>query len=436
MNAHSDTPRFTPLPPDCRSVGLAVSGGADSVALLHLALDYARGREVQLTVIHFDHCIPEIDGSADAAFVAALAHAARLPFFTAANPSPGIPKGLSVEMAARAARFAFFARAVAELRLDAILTAHHADDVAETLLLRLTRGAGAQGLSGLRPESRVGGIRFVRPLLETNRRSLRAYLTARNLPFREDPTNTDLTIPRNALRHTLLPRLDPTGLQRSAAILREEDALLAQLTDAQWPQALRADRSLDLSGQPLPLQRRLLLRWLREEIRIEPGFDTVERLLALPRGLLTLAPGLRVKKDAALYRIAPARSLAPPPPPLCIEAPGTYAFGTFRITCRLTRGIHRETPAFGRFPASVSVTPGSLLVRTRKPGDRISPLGLNGSRKIHDVFIDSKVSVELRQTLPLFERAGEIIWLPGYRISASAALSQPNAPAWLLTVEQ
>ncbi len=432
MNAPPDTPRFAPLPPDCRSAGLAVSGGADSVALLHLALEHAAG--ARLAVLHFDHRIPGIDGAADAAFVQRLARAAGLPFMTAANPSPGAPKGHSPEMAARAARLAFFARAAAELKLDAILTAHHADDVAETLLLRLARGSGAQGLSGLRPESRVGPVRFLRPLLGCTRESLRRYLAERNLSWREDPTNTDLAIPRNALRHTLLPRLDPAGLQRSAAILREEDAFLADLADSHWPQALRPDASLDLASLPLPLRRRLLLRWLRDEIRVEPGFDAIERLLAMPDGILTLAPRRRVRKTGAAFHI-----IAPPPSPAPLEvpvaAPGDYAFGPFRITCRLFTGIHREPPAFGRFPISASVAPGPLLARTRRPGDRISPIGLDGSRKIKDVFTDAKVPDALRRRLPVFERAGAVIWLPGYRIAASAALPGPSAAAWLLTVD-
>ena len=210
-----------------RRIGLAVSGGADSVALLALMADLQASHGFDAVVLHVDHGLRP-DSSEDARFVESLAARHGLPFH-ALRTRVRRRRGESVEMAARRVRLAFFARMTALLGLDAIATGHHADDVAETFILRLARGAGPDGLAGLKPVSHVDGVTFIRPLLNVRDADLRRFLAERGLSWREDSTNADVSIPRNNVRHVILPflreHLDPRiteHLCKSAAILRGE----------------------------------------------------------------------------------------------------------------------------------------------------------------------------------------------------------------------
>ena len=208
-----------------RRLGLAVSGGADSTALLVLMADLRHQLDFDAFVLHVDHGL-RTDSAADAEFVRQLAAEHSLPFHCLHARVVRRPRE-SLEMAARRVRLDFFAKMTRELALDAIATGHHADDVAETFILRLARGSGPDGLAGLKRISRVGPVTFIRPLLDLRDSDLRRFLRERNIAWREDSTNTDTSIPRNHVRHVVLPwlreHLDPRiteHLCKSAAILR------------------------------------------------------------------------------------------------------------------------------------------------------------------------------------------------------------------------
>ena len=210
-----------------RRLGLAVSGGADSTALLVLMAGLRRALDFEAVVLHVDHGLRP-DSAADAAYVRSLAARFNLPFHMTRARIVRRPRE-SLEMAARRVRLAFFAKMMRTLALDAIATGHHADDVAETFILRLARGSGPDGLAGLKRISHVDGITFIRPLLDLNGATLRAFLRDRGLSWREDSTNADTSIPRNKVRHVILPwlraHLDPhitEHICKSAAILRGE----------------------------------------------------------------------------------------------------------------------------------------------------------------------------------------------------------------------
>ena len=207
------------------NIGLAVSGGADSTALAVAMAEMQPQLGFRAIVLHVDHGLRP-DSAADARFVKRLARELGLPFH-GTRVQVVRARGESLEMAARRERLAFFARMVRRLKLDAIATGHHADDVAETFLMRLARGSGAAGLAGLKRISHVNGITFIRPLLDLRDAELRDFLRRRNIAWREDATNTDTTILRNKVRHVILPWLkanfDPRLTEhicKSAAILR------------------------------------------------------------------------------------------------------------------------------------------------------------------------------------------------------------------------
>ena len=216
--------------PRAWKIGLAVSGGADSTALLVALADLRETMGFDAVVLHIDHGLRP-DSHDDARFVEALAARFGLPCRTLRARIRRRPRE-SLEMAARRTRLAFFARMTRELGLDAIATGHHADDVAETFIMRMARGAGPEGLAGLKPVSHVDGITFIRPLLGLRDADLRAYLRRRGLTWREDSTNADTSILRNKVRHVILPflreHLDPhitEHLCKSAAILRGDLSL-------------------------------------------------------------------------------------------------------------------------------------------------------------------------------------------------------------------
>ncbi len=230
-------PRF----PCTYRIGVAVSGGADSTALLVLLAELRQTHGFEAFVLHVDHGL-RTDSADDARFVRELATRYELPFHMTRAKIVRAP-GESIEMAARRVRLAFFEKMTRRLHLDAIATGHHADDVAETFILRMARGSGPEGLAGLKRISRVGVLTFIRPLLDLRDTDLRTFLRIRGISWREDSTNTDLSIPRNNVRHRILPwlreNLDPhitEHLCKSAAILRG---------DLQKPDSTLEDEVLD-----------------------------------------------------------------------------------------------------------------------------------------------------------------------------------------------
>ena len=272
-------------PPADAPALIGVSGGRDSVALLHLLV--ARGH--RLIVCHLDHTLRR-ESREDAEFVRELAarlgcecvaHRENVATFARKTKS-------SVETAAREARHAFFSRVGRRRGVHRLFLAHHADDQVETLLFNLLRGSGATGLGAMRSETTRGELQILRPLLGVWREEIDRYIAEHELAFREDASNADPRHTRNRLRHEVVPQLSKVfgrevrrALWRSAEILREEDALLAAS-----PELVAAhDRELPLAVvKPLPvaLQRRLLLAWLRARGIVNVGFEEVESV----RGLL------------------------------------------------------------------------------------------------------------------------------------------------------
>lgn len=348
-------------------VGLAVSGGADSTALLVLMSQLQASHGFEAVVLHVDHGLRE-DSASDADYVRGLAKCFGLPFHELRTKVTR-RKGESVEMAARRVRLGFFADAMVRYRLDCIATGHHMDDVAETFLMRLARASGAEGLAGLKPVSFVDGIVFIRPLLNVRGCDLRAFLEARGIPWREDSTNADTSILRNRVRHVVLPflrkELDPRIVEhicRSAGYLREACEGLTGSRGASVADGLRGEGTGCSQPRNPPKPSRYVL-----EIGHSVGFD------------------------------------------------------------RTAQGIG-EFPATASFEAS-SLHGRTLDVRTWRPGDWMRPCGFPHRRKLQDIFVTAKVPQGLRHELPIVADAdtGEVLWLPGYRVSESVRVSGPEA---------
>jgi len=275
------------FPPDARSL-IGVSGGRDSVALLHwlISLGYKK-----LIVCHLNHQLRGRSSDADARFVQELAAKYQVDFELAAANIRALAKKkkMSIEIAAREARYSFFAKAAKRHGCHTIFLAHHADDLVETFLINLFRGAGSAGLVAIRESStrRIDDVELtiVRPFLPVWRKEIDCYVREHRLRFREDASNKSLDPLRNRLRHRVIPFLEkvlgrnirPT-IWRAAAIAVEEENWI----DGQLPEYSDAELSVpQLRALPIALQRRAILKWLRAQNISEVGFDVVERVRSL-----------------------------------------------------------------------------------------------------------------------------------------------------------
>ncbi|HEV2094964.1 MAG TPA: tRNA lysidine(34) synthetase TilS [Chthoniobacterales bacterium] len=269
---------------------IGVSGGRDSVALLHWLNQ--RGFK-RLIVCHLDHKLRGRASRSDAAFVAALAekYGYEAEIGSVEVRRLAAQNGTSVEMAGRVARYQFFAQVAARRRCRSVLLAHHADDLVETALLNFLRGTGTAGVASIRAVSsrREGRLELtlVRPLLGVWRREIDAYVRRHALKFREDETNSRLDATRNRLRHRVLPYLQRQlgrdvrrAIWRAAQIWSDEEALLDSMTDAAITRAATL-RVETLRNMPIAIQRRTILGWLRSRGISDVGFDVVERVREL-----------------------------------------------------------------------------------------------------------------------------------------------------------
>jgi len=294
-------------------LGLAVSGGPDSTALLALAADAMPGRVAAATV---DHGLRP--GSADEARMVTEV-CGRLNVPHAILTADGIEPGPGLQGRAREARYAMLARWAAAGGLAAVATAHHADDQAETFLMRAGRAAGLSGLSGVRPRATIGGVEVVRPLLDRRRAELRAEVRRRELPFVDDPSNQDPRFERVRVRQLLDANewLGPANLARSAAHLAEADADLAAAVEWLWrarAEVMDAEVRLAAADLPRELRRRLARRAVgavRAAAGIaEPAFGegaNVEPLLdALENGRRATQGGVLASVRDGRWRLRPA----------------------------------------------------------------------------------------------------------------------------------
>lgn len=275
------------FPPDARYL-IGVSGGRDSVALLHwlISLGYEK-----LVVCHLNHQLRGRSSDADARFVEKLAGRYHVDFELGAANVRALAKKkkMSIETAAREARYSFFVKAGKRHRCHTIFLAHHADDLVETFLLNLIRGAGLTGLAGMRDVSgrHIDGVdlTIVRPLLSVWRSDIDKYVREHHLRFREDATNKNLAPTRNRIRNRVIPYLEKTlgrnirqNIWRTAMIAAEEE----KWHDNEVPDSTNADLSVPkLRALPVALQRRAILKWLRAQNVSEVGFDVIERVRSL-----------------------------------------------------------------------------------------------------------------------------------------------------------
>jgi tRNA(Ile)-lysidine synthase len=417
-------------------------------------------------VAHLNHGLRGDESDGDEAFCRDLAAAHGLRFEAARRDVAALARDehTSLEVAARRARYEFFEDVAGRLKVDRIATGHTRDDQAETFLLRVLRGAGATGLAGIRP--RRGPI--VRPLLDIRRDELRAFLAGRHQAFRDDSSNRDQSIPRNWIRHRLIPLLTDhlnadiiEVLAREAAVLRDETTLLESLANEA---AARIEKplpergiSLDaaaLRALPLAVARRVVRQALSriEGARFQ-GFAHVERVLALaqPVGDQAAAdlPGVRVERNGAAVvlsskgaRVRPAgwsmQHELPVPGRVLLPESGCVIEARTR-KARPTQAALKQALAAGPGVAVIdaSAARGGLLVRSRRPGDTLRPFGMRGRKKLQDVLVDRKVPRAERNAVPIVvDDEDRVVWVAGHVVSEDARVTDRTQSVVILKLSR
>lgn len=395
-------------------VAVALSGGPDSAIAAWACVEARPAGSVR--AIHVDHgweASPQLCKAAQA-----IADQLDLPLEVVPI---SIPHGASPEGIARNARLAALAATVGPNR---VVTGHHADDSAETILLNLFRGAGLTGLAGI-PEERG---RFVRPLLQFRGAELRKLADALGLPFMDDPANYDVSLRRNLIRHRVLPDLTGllgTGLVdnlgRASTHLAAADDYLETITPVL---AIREDEDAllvpiaPLATAPQVLAARMVRAVLR---RVNPPYPGTSREVA---AVLDVAHRSAVRADLSSDWIAEQEgayvaiyrpTAASPPGPLLLPIPGSIDFGRHTISARLVDGGRRGHLSYDRARLAV---PGDLVVRAALPGDRIEISG--GSKALADAFGEAAVPRRKRPAWPVVESRARIAWIPGVRLATWA----------------
>lgn len=441
------------LPAGAR-LGVALSGGADSLCALLAVWAHFPGVRARMVVLSYDHATRGTESAGDAAFAGEVATALGLD----ACSGKRAEGGRTDEASLRAARLAFFRE---HLRTgDFLVTGHHAGDVAEGMLLRLARGSGAAGLCGPRPVHRLGdGLTRLRPLLEVSRGRIEETLREAGAVWREDASNASELYLRNRLRRNVLPAWEAAepergveaGLARARALLQEEDEALEAWLGELLPEIEKAE-ALDLralAGKPVALWRRALTRWLGtrgvlacwsaaafEDFCAAVRTEDTHRASAGAGRFVVYAEGiLRMERAEETAPAWQAQGLAVPgelwlPDGSCLRA---------RVE-EVSSGL-REKVFGGKVSPQGAVcleadvlAAGPLSVRQRCPADRYRSLGTPGSRKLKHMFIDRKIPAPERTRRPVVcDGHGGILWAPGLPPAHDARLREESTRSCTLT---
>lgn len=423
---------------------IAFSGGADSSALLHIFLELREEWSFELFLGHFNHGLRP-NAVEDERFVRSVAGKYSLPLFVGrANVrAEAKASGLNIEEAGRKLRYDFLGKTASDIGRARVATGHTLTDQAETLLMRLMRGSGLRGLAGIFP---VRDDVIIRPLLQVEREDVEAYLEKRKIEFRVDESNFDRRFLRNRIRLDLLPYLqenfEPAIVQqlgRMAAIIREEDRLLDELTREKARKAIvgkSSDISLDLralSSLPRALSRRVIREFiasLRGNLR-KISFEDVESVLALAAGReYSLKERLVLRREG--NRIFLKKAVQPEDyeyrwsgeEPLEIKSLSLSFTGKkLRKEKASSLGFDDRTQAC----LDLKKLKFPLLVRNRREGDRYRPLGAPGQKKVKEIMRARGIPLSEREKHPVFASGGEIVWILGLPVSDRFKIKEGTA---------
>lgn len=452
-------------------VVVGVSGGPDSVMLLHWLYRYQKRWQLSLFAVHLNHQLrPEADEEEE--YVLRLCRTLNIPCLTSKRDVGELARKekLSIQVAARRCRYELFTQVAEEKGFNKLALAHHGDDQVETVLMRLVRGAGPGGLAGMRVRRKLApDLELIRPLLGLTKEEIEAYCRHFGLEPRLDQSNLKDDYTRNWVRHHLLPKmkeLNPNLVQavyQLTQLLAEDvqyldhlaEEALKDLNAVYEPNLIRVKRA-SLVQLPSPLQRRviqLLLSYLLDFNPLEKvHVDAVCRLIESGEGEkeVHLPAHIIVRRqyqDLLFLRQPADGNLAEKQREgyaFFISQPGTYHFEGLPFTLTLTAGKTPAGPkekgegsgAGSTFVASFDKDRLALplVIRSRQPGDKIQPLGMQGHSKVKEVLINHKVPRSVRPIYPLVADQKGVLWIPGLVRSERAKLTDETKETYTLSI--
>ena len=424
---------------------VAVSGGPDSVCLLHILCQLREKLGIKLHVAHLNHQLRGDESEADAGYVADLAHQFDLPATIESRDVKAYQTGkhLSLEEAAREVRYAFLAQTAESAGTDRVAVGHTTDDHIETILMHLIRGTGTRGLRGLQPSTQVqtqgGRLTVIRPLLQISREETAEYCRQYQLKPRLDTSNLSLSPLRNRVRQQLLPLLQSYNPQvaealcRTARIAADDLEFLDKAVAELWSDivqerentiVLAKDRLLKL---PSALQRQLLRTSLEKLLGNLKDIETrhIEEIMAAlnkPAGkIICLPQGIVFAIEYGRYLLGHDPAALSPFPPLetevSLQIPGKTRLPGWNVVATILsrEQMKARTDDFTAYFDSDKAGP-ELTVRARRPGDRFQPLGMGQPKKLNEFMIDSKIPGPWRGRIPIVSSPRHILWVVGWRI--------------------
>ena len=426
---------------------VAVSGGIDSVSLLHVLCQLRDEFSISLAVAHLDHRLRP-DSDKDARFVYRLAQSLNLPCFIGRTNVKALAEKerRSSEDAARKARYEFLERVAQDWGAHKLASGHTLNDQVETFFMRLVRGAGLEGLKGI-PATRAlrSSLTLIRPLIECSRLQIETYAKENRLAYREDPTNKEKHFTRNKVRHELLPWLarefNPNlydTIARTQYILARASQFLNSLAEEKLRELIQSEKASSLAIDRRGFKQldeflmSLVLRKAFERVianQTEIGFVHIEKILralALQKHVRQQLPGaIRLHTRSDLIVISRGKINLPSQFFFSLDVPGETVlaqigwcfcceFVSPKTFLRAKKTLQSDSlEAYLDF----DTIKGKLCVRNRHPGDRFAPLGLKGKKKLQDFFVDEKIALEERDQVPLVCDERSIAWVLGWRTS-------------------
>jgi tRNA(Ile)-lysidine synthase len=432
---------------------VAVSGGQDSVALVYLLMQLKKDwPELDVVLAHFNHQLRK-SAQADEKFVRKLGKNLGLKVMVGRGRVREYARRrrLNLEEAARLLRYQYLKKAAEKWGAEHILTAHTMTDQAETVLMKIFRGTGLEGLQGIRMRAGI----LVRPLLCLSRREVENYIRENDLNFRTDETNLDLKILRNRIRLELIPYLetefDPeivSHLSQLALIAQDENEALAELADGLWPIAVKKEGHTlvspffelnlgSLKEMPVAVARRLVRKYLKLVLAMKsPSFDQTQAVLELEEGrkfswgkdkiLVNESGWLKIfetkKKHPGYSLLWDGKQI--------IRVNDRWEFQGKLISAKKLGQPEYDDARRCYLDADELKFP--LEVRSRRPGDKYRPLGMPGEKKLKELMSERKIPGANRNLLPLFVSDGKIIWAPGLPVSEAHRVSSRTRRVFII----
>jgi tRNA(Ile)-lysidine synthase len=438
-----------------------VSGGADSIALLHILLKLASEFDLSLGIAHFNHGLRPAESERDAEFVKSVAENLNLPFYNQKVDVKNfsIHHKLSIEEAGRVLRYKFLNETAQKHGFDKIALGHQKEDMAETILINILRGSGSRGISGIPPKRDM----IIRPLININRTGVEFFLQSENIAHITDSSNIDPQFLRNRIRHCLIPLMASEynaeiveNLNRTAEILRDEQTWLDSMVEPLLKRTkLPGDNTNfnlsipELKKMPIAAARRIIRQAVRE-IKgnlYGIGFKHIDAILDLiysknknsqfdlpgPVGIkrendklviIRRKNNTRFKKDGSNQH-----EFQQPLFEYQINGPQTIfikeihklfqlsELSSNEVICLKKSNHYAIDPQEGYIDMASLCYP--LILRSFRAGDRFQPLGLKGFQKLKKFFINNKVPFSQKKNIPILECSGKIVWVAGYRIDDS-----------------